>query len=147
MLTPTPSFADNFYPEFFGEKLMETAWANRFIFDNAAVVSFSSDAPVGVAGSMDDIFRATQRVHNDDTPAGGIHPEQKVSIAECLWAFTYGGAYQLSRDEMLGTLEIRKRADITVLDHNLFTCAPHEIQKTTALLTLLDGKVVHKAEG
>jgi predicted amidohydrolase YtcJ len=145
MLTPTPSYADNFYPEFFGERLMATCWATRTMFDNARIVSFSSDAPVGVAGSMDEIFRATQRVHNDGTPAGGIHPEQKISIAESLWAFTYGGAYQLGREDMLGTLEARKFADIAVLDHNLFTCEPREIQETAALLTMIDGEVVYEA--
>jgi predicted amidohydrolase YtcJ len=144
MLAPTMSYADNLYPIRFGEKLMENAWANRRFFDNANVVSFSSDSPVTITNPMYDIFRATQRVHNDGTPAGGIHPEQKVTLSECLWAFTYGGAYQLASEDRLGTLEAGKIADIAVLDHNIFTVKPEKYHGIESQLTIVDGKVVYK---
>ena len=144
MLAPTLSYVDNLYPIRFGEKLMANAWANRRIFDNAKVVSFSSDSPVTIANPMYDIFRATQRVHNDDTPAGGIHPEQKVTLSECLWAFTYGGAYQLACEDYLGTLEAGKIADIAVLDRNIFNARPEEYHGIESQLTIVDGKVVYK---
>ena len=145
MLAPTRSYEDNFYPQRFGEKLMYNAWANRRIFDHAGVVSFSSDSPVTLAHPMYAIYRATQRIHDDGTPAGGIHPEQKVSLSECLWAYTYGGAYQLGKEDLLGTLEAGKIADITVLNRNIFTTQPQEYRSIEACLTLVEGKVVYKA--
>ena len=143
MLAPTPGWEQNLYPIRFGEKLMRNSWANRRIFDNTNVVSFSSDSPVTVAKPMNNIFRATQRIHDDGTPKGGINPEQKVSLSQCLWAYTYGGAYQLGKEDILGTLEVGKLADITVLDRNLFKCEPEDYRKTEALLTMIDGKIVY----
>ena len=143
MLAPTPGWVQNLYPVRFGEKLMRNSWAIRRIFDNSNVVSFSSDSPVTVAKPMNNIFRATQRLHDDGTPKGGINPEQKVSLSQCLWAYTYGGAYQLGKEDILGTLEVGKLADITVLDRNLFKCEPDDYRKTEALLTMIDGKIVY----
>lgn len=146
MLAPTYCYSDNLYPQRFGPDLMSNAWANRRIFDNAPVVSFSSDSPVTIPNPMLDIFRATQRVHDDGMPEGGIHPEQKVSLGECLWAYTYGGAYQLGKEEMLGTLEVGKLADLVVLDRNLFEIDPKEYIRTGAKLTMLDGEIVYLAQ-
>jgi predicted amidohydrolase YtcJ len=94
---------------------------------------------------MFDIFRATQRIHDDGLPRGGIHPEQKLSLVECLCAFTYGGAYQLEREKEIGTLEAGKLADITVLDKNLFTANPGEYRSIESCLTVLNGRIVYQA--
>jgi predicted amidohydrolase YtcJ len=145
MLAPTHAWADNIYPRRFGEKLMKNAWANRRLFDSAPAVSFSSDSPVTIANPMFDLFRATQRIHDDGNPPGGIHPEQKLTPGECLWAFTYGGACQLGREKVLGTLEPGKLADIAVLNKNIFDAAPEEYLSTESLLTLLDGRIVYQA--
>lgn len=144
MLAPTRSYADNLYPIVFGEGLMKNGWANRRIFDNAPAVSFSSDSPVTVANPMHAVYRATQRVHDDGTPPGGINPAEKVSLGECLWAFTYGGAYQLGREDILGTLEAGKLADIVVLDKNPFKADPAEYRGIGAALTVTGGEVVYQ---
>jgi predicted amidohydrolase YtcJ len=145
MLAPTRSYGDNLYPLRFGEELMKTSWANRRLFDSALAVSLSSDSPVTIANPMFDIFRAIQRIHDDGTPAGGIHPEQKLSLGECLWAFTYGGAFQLGREHELGTLEAGKLADITVLNKNIFNTKPDEYRSIESQFTMLDGKIVYQA--
>jgi predicted amidohydrolase YtcJ len=145
MLAPTYSWADNIYPQRFGEELMKNAWANRRLFDSAAAVSLSSDSPVTIANPMFDIFRATRRIHDDGSPPGGIHPEQKLTLGECLWAFTYGGAWQLGREQELGTLEPGKLADLAVLNKNIFDAAPEDYLSIESRLTLLDGRIVHQA--
>ena len=114
------------------------------MFDNCDYISFSSDSPVGFAGALDQVFRSTQRVFNDGKPEGGINPEQKISISEALWAYTWGGAYQLGKEEIKGSLEVGKHADIAVFEHDLFTCDPGLIQKTESELTLIDGRIVYE---
>ncbi len=146
MLAPTPSYADNLYPKYLGEELMANSWAYRRLFDNSPAVSMSSDSPVTIANPFYGIYRATQRIHDDGTPEGGIHPEQKVTLSECLWAYTYGGAYQLGREDILGSLDIGKLADITVLDKNIFKAEPEEYRLIQALLTMVDGKIVYSKQ-
>ncbi|MFE4813076.1 amidohydrolase family protein [Peribacillus simplex] len=57
-------------------------------------------------------------------------------------AYTAGSAYGTFRDDELGTLEVGKRADIIVLEKNLFEVPVEEIPNTKVLLTIVDGKVV-----
>ena len=144
MLAPTQTYETDFYRLFFGDEVYKLAWANRTMFDNCDYISFSSDSPVGFAGTLHQLFRSTQRVFNDGKPEGGIHPEQKISTSEALWAYTWGGAYQLGKEAFKGSLEAGKLADVVVFDHNLFACDPSEIIGTESLLTILNGRVVYE---
>lgn len=144
MLSPTTTFADNPYPARMGDEGMRRFLANRSLMDNANAVSFGSDS--AVITPMDNIHRAILRVHNDNTPPGGINPEQALTLSECLWAYTYGGAYQLAREDILGTLEPGKLADVIVLDRNLFETRPEDILGTVSLLTVVDGRITYTKE-
>jgi len=46
---------------------------------------------------------------------------------------------------MIGSLEVGKLADLFVLDQNLFEIDPHDIYKTKVLLTIMDGRLRHRA--
>lgn len=143
MLTPTLSFEDNSLPQIFGPgERFRNCWATKRLFESAKVVSFSSDSPVTGATIVENLFAATQRKHPSGTPVEGINPDQRVSVADCLWAYTYGGAYQLGREDVLGTLEAGKLADVVVFNKNLFACDPHEYWDLASLLTIVDGEVV-----
>jgi hypothetical protein len=83
-------------------------------------------------------------VYADGKPEGGWIPEQKISLSNALWAYTYGSAYQLGKEDFLGTLEVGKKADIVVLNKNLFTVTPNEYLGTESKLTILNGKEVYK---
>jgi predicted amidohydrolase YtcJ len=144
MLAPCLRWEDNLYPKRYGEKLCQTAWPCRSLIESGAIVSFSTDSPVGVINPMYTVYRAVTRLHNDHKPAGGFIPEQKISLSEVLWGYTYGSAYQLGKEKFIGTLEVGKKADIAVLDKNLFAVTPDEYIGTEALLTLLNGKVVYE---
>jgi predicted amidohydrolase YtcJ len=52
----------------------------------------------------------------------------------------------MHQETLTGSLEVGKRADLIVLDRNLFQLAPEEIQRARVLWTLLDGKEVFRDE-
>ena len=62
---------------------------------------------------------------------------------ELLTAWTRGGAYDLYREDELGTLEAGKKADIAVLSGDIFTVPMEQIRSLTVDMTFVDGKVVH----
>lgn len=144
MLAPYPKYENNLYPSRYGEELMKTAWACRSFFDSGAMVSFSTDTPVSLIDPMRQVYRAVTRCHDDGLPEGGIVPEQKIELSKTLWAYTYGSAYQLGKEDFLGSLEPGKKADIAVLDKNLFAVDPSEYIGTRARMTIKNGKVVYK---
>ncbi len=69
-------------------------------------------------------------------------PEQKISVAEAVHAYTVGSAYAAMEDNIKGSLEPGKLADIAVLSSDIFHIDPVEIQNTKVDTTIFDGKII-----
>ena len=59
--------------------------------------------------------------------------------------YTINGAYLMHQEDIVGSIETGKRADLIILDHNLFDIPATEINQAKVLLTLFDGQVVYKS--
>ncbi len=66
-----------------------------------------------------------------------IGPEERVSVEEMIACYTINGAFANFLEKETGSLEVGKKADIVVLDKNLFEIVPSEISKTQVLMTIL----------
>lgn len=73
--------------------------------------------------------------------------DERLSLAEAIRANTLTAAYQLRLDDKVGSIEVGKRADLIVLDRNLFTTPADQIHQARVLLTMMDGVVRHRADG
>jgi predicted amidohydrolase YtcJ len=76
------------------------------------------------------------------TPEEGWFPEQKISVEEAIKAFTINNAYAAFEDDIRGSLEAGKLADITVFDRNLIKVPEAELLEVEVLYTIVDGKIV-----
>ena len=70
-------------------------------------------------------------------------PEERITLPEALAAFTINAAYTNRDGRTAGSLEVGKRANLAVLDRNLFEIPPTEISDAKVLVTLFEGKPVH----
>ena len=70
----------------------------------------------------------------------GWHPEQRLTVAEAVWAYTQGAAYAVGAEDRLGSLTPGKLADLVVLERDIFTCDPSAIAETTVLGTIVGGR-------
>lgn len=70
--------------------------------------------------------------------------EQKLGVAEAVHANTMGAAYQVRLDALVGSVEVGKRADLIVLDSNIFEVDPHDIHRATVTMTMMNGVVRHQ---
>jgi predicted amidohydrolase YtcJ len=77
-------------------------------------------------------------------PPDGWVGRQKVTLPQALAAYTRDGAYAEFQENLTGTLEPGKLADVIVLSQDLFAVEPLNIGKTNVLLTLVGGKIVHR---
>lgn len=68
---------------------------------------------------------------------------QAVTLEQALRCYTINGAYQLRLEKEAGSIEVGKRADLTMLGKNIFKVQPEEIYKTPVLFTMMDGVVTH----
>jgi hypothetical protein len=118
------------------------AWKS-LIQQNANLV-FSSDWPA--AFSLDPIrglHVAVTRTNPSGFPEGGWIPEQRITLAQALKAYTYSGAYSSFEEDKKGLIARGYLADVIVFSEDLFKIDPLKINNTTILLTVLDGKIIY----
>ena len=137
-------FSDNEYPGAVGPEREKHLWSFRSIMESGAQLAFGTDYPVAPLNPMFGLYQAVTRLFPDGEPIGGWNPQEKVSLATAIRAYTYGGAYKCGKENVLGTLSPGKLADITVLGKNLFELRSEEYLSCKAVMTMVNGEVVYR---
>ncbi len=130
-----------------GPERARTTYAFRSLLDAGARPAFGSDWFVAPPTPLEGIYAAVTRRTLDGGHPDGWVPEQRISVAEALRAYTRNAAYAGFAEGDLGTLEVGKLADLVVLDRNLFTIAPETIRDVRVTATVVGGRMVHSAAG
>jgi predicted amidohydrolase YtcJ len=118
----------------------------RSLLDAGVVLAFGSDWSVEPMKPLLGIYAAVTRRTADGAHPNGLRPEQKISVAEAVHAYTVGAAYAEGQERAKGSIEPGKLADFVVLSEDIFHIDPVEIEKTQVELTVFDGKVVYTRE-
>ena len=71
-------------------------------------------------------------------------PEQRISVAEAVHAYTLGSAHASGEEHAKGSLEPGKLADMAVLSADIFAIDPVQIEQAKVNMTIFDGRVVHE---
>jgi predicted amidohydrolase YtcJ len=115
----------------------------RSLLDAGAPLAFGTDWTVAPLEPMISIYAAvTRRTLNGKHPNGWV-PEQKITVEEAVRAYTVGSAYAEFAEQVKGTITPGKLADIVMVDRNIFEIDPLEIERVKAVLTIMDGRVIH----
>jgi predicted amidohydrolase YtcJ len=125
-----------------GPERIKTTYPFRTLLDTHGVLAFGSDWPVASLDPLLGIFAAVTRRTTDGKNPEGWVPEQKVSLADALRAYTWGNAYAVFMEKKRGTLAPGMYADVVVVDHNLFAMAPESLDQARVRVTVVGGKVV-----
>lgn len=115
------------------------AYAWRAVQEAGAVLAFGSDAPIEVFDPFLGLYAAVTRRREDGTPAEGWYPEQRLTLAEALRAYTEGAAYAAGQEARLGTLAPGYHADLAVLDRDIFALPPTALLKAQVQRTMVGG--------
>ena len=70
-------------------------------------------------------------------------PDQALTLEETIRIHTLNGAWTLRLDEVSGSIEVGKSADMIVLNHNLFEIPDSDIHKTEVETTIFQGRAVY----
>ena len=126
------------------EKRLKGTYAFRTLLATGAVLAFGSDSPVAPMNPIWGIYAAVSRRTADGKNPNGWIPEQKITVDEAVRAFTYGSAYAEFQEDVKGTLEMGKLADMVIISDDIFTIDPVKIADAKVLVTVMDGKVVYE---
>jgi predicted amidohydrolase YtcJ len=125
-----------------GPERVDGAYAWQWFLRERVALAFGSDFPVEIVSPFWGIYAGITRQDAGGMPPGGWHPDQRLSLDETLRRFTAGSAWAAFEEGKLGVLKPGLRADLTLVDRDLFKVPHLEVLKTRTVMTIIDGQVV-----
>jgi predicted amidohydrolase YtcJ len=129
---------------YWGERAaLSYAW--KSLLDRGTVLAFGSDSPVEDLSPFPGLYAAVSRRRPGEGGAGW-YPEQQLTVAEAVEAYTLGAARAAGAAGRLGSLAPGKLADLVVLDRDIFEVEHEEILEARPLGTMIGGRWVYREE-
>ena len=148
--TPLWAAYDVYGKQFVSDDQFQRYWPVRSLEKEGVRLAFGSDFPatgLGLAGLHPllniEIGHTRQIPGQPDAP---IQPRasERLSLESLVRGYTIGPAQMLHMEDQIGSIEVGKKADLVVLDEDIFAIDPYAIHKTRVLLTVMDGEIVHE---
>ncbi|MFG1425663.1 amidohydrolase [Roseixanthobacter glucoisosaccharinicivorans] len=134
----------------YGQPRASRMYRTKTILNQGGRVSFGTDWPAAGYFStykpLDSIEVGVTRQLIGKADAPVLAPaDERLTVAEAIHANTLGAAYQIRMEDKVGSLEVGKLADLIILDRNILEGDPRDIHKAKVELTMMNGKIRHKA--
>lgn len=102
---------------------------------------FGTDFPIVSPSPFDTIYYAITRKAKGFED--GFLPEFTMNLYDCLDAYTINNYYGTNEDEINGSLRVDKKADMIVLNENMFESNADDLRSLKVEMTFKDGKQVY----
>ncbi len=129
-----------------GHDRASRTYAFRTFLDHGVRLAFGTDWPVAPLNPMLGLYAAVTRATLDGKNPNGWFPEQKLTVAEAVQAYTMGSAYAEFQENEKGSIAVGKLADLVILSDDLFTIDPVNLRDVKVLKTFVGGKLVWDSE-
>jgi predicted amidohydrolase YtcJ len=129
-----------------GSERIKGAYAWNSLLKSGAHLAFGTDYPVEPISPMRGLYACVTRELPDGGPKGGWEPQEKISLEDCIRAYTTGSAYAQFDEGKKGELKEGEYADFIILSADLTKIPPSEYTQTKVLLTVVGGRTVYSAE-
>ena len=131
------------YATLFGEERARRAIVTREWLDGGVVVALGSDSPTTPWYSpLATLFGAVTRITFSNQ---FYEPEQALTIQEALYAHTMGSAYAAHEEDVKGSIEAGKLADLAVWSEDPYTAPTSRLWQIPIDMTLVDGEIVYES--
>jgi predicted amidohydrolase YtcJ len=128
-----------------GHDRSSRTYAFRTFLDHGVRLAFGTDWSVAPLNPMFGIYAAVTRATLDGKNPGGWFPEQKLTVAEAVEAYTMGSAYAEFQDKEKGSITAGKLADMVLVSDDIFSLPPEGIREVKVLKTFVGGKMTYDA--
>jgi len=122
-----------------GEKRAQMSYTWKKYMDAGLLLTGGSDNPVEIFSPWNGIFSLVERTDLQGYPQGGLQPEEKLSVYDAVACFCKNIPYANGEEDLMGTIEVGKFADMVVIDRDIFHCPTNEIKDIKALNTFMAG--------
>jgi predicted amidohydrolase YtcJ len=115
----------------------------RDFIDKGIIAAGGSDSPVTSFNPLLGIHGAVNRKSSTGQDVGG---NQRIGVLEAIKLFTWNGAYASFEENIKGSIEIGKLADLVVLNGAILDVPTDQIKDMQVDYTIIGGKVVFQKE-
>lgn len=126
-----------------GPERIKYTYPFKSFLEAGVKLCFGTDWYVAPLNPMLGLYAAvTRRTLDEKNPDGWI-PEQKISIEDAIKCYTINSAYAAFEENIKGSIETGKLADMIVLSDDLLSIDPINIKDVEVLMTIFDGKIIY----
>ncbi len=149
--TPLWASYDTYGEQFVSADQFSRFWRFNSLHELGVRLTWGSDFPASGAGmpGMSPVIHIEigHTRQNPGQPDAPIQPREseRLDIDTLIRGYTIDAAFQLHMEDQIGSLEVGKKADLVVLDRDLFEVDAYDIHQTKVLMTVFDGKVVFES--
>ena len=113
--------------------------------DAGGRLAFGSNWPVVALNPWESIQSVVTRGTAEGKPGSAAAPEQRLTVAQAIEAYTLGAAFAGHHEKTEGSLEVGKLADLIIVSKNIFDIDSRKISQTRTLTTIVGGRLVYQA--
>ena len=135
----------NWAGERLGERI-KTCYNWQTMWQKGIRLSGSSDCPVEPVNPLWGIYCSVTRKDLEGEPEGGWYSKEALTLKQALHLFTTCAAYTGGEEDIAGSLEEGRRADLVILDRPIDEIPLDEIKDLEVIMTILDGKIVYQKQ-
>ena len=125
-----------------GHDRASRTYAFRTFLNHGVHLAFGTDWDVAPLNPILTVYAAVTRATLDGKNPNGWFPEQKLSVAEAVEAYTMGSAYAEFQEKDKGSIAPGKLADMVLLSDDIFSIDPAKIRGVKVLKTIVGGRLV-----
>lgn len=142
---PTHATSDmEWADERLGEERVQNAYTYKELLDWAGKLALGTDFPVEKVNPLHTFYAAVARKSLEGNPQGGYQTANALSRSEALKGMTSWAAYANFEEDLKGSIEPGKVADLVILSKDIMTVKESEILQAKVIATMMDGKVVYQ---
>ena len=144
-MQPSHAIGDlHFAVDRLGLDRINNAYVWRHLIDKGITIIGGSDAPVEIGDPLIEFYAAVSRKDVNGFYDKGWNLDQAISREEALKMFTIWPAFGAFQEEIKGSIEVGKLADITVFSKDIMKVPSEEILKAKNLMTIVGGEIVYE---
>jgi predicted amidohydrolase YtcJ len=129
---------------FYGVRVKKGLFPFRMLLDMGFSLPFSSDSTGTQPEASNPFWGIWCAVRRESFDGSILDPEQRISVMEAIRCYTIYAAYSGFEEDMKGSIEPGKLADLIVVSDNPLTVTVDYIKDIKVEMTIIDGKIVYK---
>jgi predicted amidohydrolase YtcJ len=126
-----------------GAERLKGAYAWATMLRNGVHLAFGTDYPVEPISPFRSLYACVTRERPEGGPKNGWEPQEKISLGDCIRAYTSGSAYAQFEEGKKGELKTGEDADFVVLSNDLTKIPSAQFMETRVRRTVVGGRIVY----